>query len=412
MAYVVAVLHRTSLGVAGLAATERFGISAAVLATFAVVQLAVYAGAQVPVGVLLDRLGPRRMIAGGALLMALGQLLLGVVDQVPLALAARVLIGAGDAMTFVSVLRLVPSWFAPQRVPLVSQVTGQVGQLGQVLSAVPLVLLLQAHGWTTSFASLAAVGALAALLALLAVRDRPGPPPGRQPRGTSRANLRDAAREPGTWLGFWTHFFTMFSGTVFVMLWGYPFLVAGQGLAPRAASALLTLFVVSGTAFGPLLGHTVGRHPQRRTTIALWIGVATAVAWLVVLVPPGPRPFWVLALFVAVLGTGGPGSMIGFDFARTYNASRRLGTASGIVNVGGFTATLSSILAVGVVLDLVAPDGDYTGADFRLAFAPLAVPWLVGFVAIVVMSRRAGAAPPRTVEAPRAPAPPDPAPGD
>ena len=72
-AYIVAVLQRTSLGVAGLDAAARFEISAGLLGTFAVVQLLVYAGMQIPVGAMVDRVGPRAMVVGGSLLMAFGQ---------------------------------------------------------------------------------------------------------------------------------------------------------------------------------------------------------------------------------------------------------------------------------------------------------------------------------------------------
>src|SRR5660397_165488 len=112
------------------AAVAAYGV--AVLSTFVVVQLAVYAGMQVPVGVLLDRYGSRVLIAGGAVLMAVGQVLLGVVHDLPSAYLARVLIGAGDAATFISVIRLVAVWFPARRVPLSTQLTGIVGHLGQL----------------------------------------------------------------------------------------------------------------------------------------------------------------------------------------------------------------------------------------------------------------------------------------
>lgn len=147
-AYVVAVLQRTSVGVAGLDAARRFETSASALASFAVLQLLVYAGLQVPVGLLLDRHGPRRLIAVGAGLMATGQLLLAVGDTVPLAVSGRALVGAGDAMTFICVLRLVSAWFPARRVPIMTQATALTGQLGQILSAVPLVALLHGPGWT------------------------------------------------------------------------------------------------------------------------------------------------------------------------------------------------------------------------------------------------------------------------
>jgi MFS family permease len=111
-AYVVAVLQRSSLGVAGVAATDRFQVSAAVLSSLAVIQLMVYAGLQIPVGLILDRVGSRRLIALGALLMLVGQVTLALAPNIGLAIVGRMLLGAGDAMTFISILRLLPNWFS------------------------------------------------------------------------------------------------------------------------------------------------------------------------------------------------------------------------------------------------------------------------------------------------------------
>jgi MFS family permease len=112
--YVLAVFHRTSLAVAGLVAVDRFGISAAELATFTMVQLLVYAGMQIPVGVLLDRYGSRRLLLVGLTMMTAASCGSQPSTPTPRA-AARVLVGGGDAMVFVSVLRLIASWF-PRRV--------------------------------------------------------------------------------------------------------------------------------------------------------------------------------------------------------------------------------------------------------------------------------------------------------
>jgi MFS family permease len=136
LAYIVAVLDRTTLGVSGLDAADRFGASPGVLSTFVVLQVIVYAGAQVPAGLLLDRFGSKALIVAGAALMAAGQLVLAFTESLPAAIAARAVLGLGDAVTFISVLRLVPHWFPSRQVPLVTQLTGICGQLGQVLSAV------------------------------------------------------------------------------------------------------------------------------------------------------------------------------------------------------------------------------------------------------------------------------------
>lgn len=386
-AYVVAVLHRTSFGVAGVEAVDRFGIGATALSTFVVVQLAVYAGLQVPVGVLLDRFGSRRMIASGALLMAGGQLAIGLVDTPGPAIAARVLIGAGDAATFISVVRLVALWFPARRVPLVTQLTGIIGQLGQVAAALPLVAVLERRGWSTAFVGLAAVGVLAALLAALVVRD---PPHGSTPveRESARAQLGGVLTAPGTWLGFWSHWVTQFPLNVFLLMWGYPFLTAGQGLTPGVAGSLMTLSVAATMVSGPVIGVLTGRHPLRRSWLVLASAVAAAAAWTIVLVRPVPSPVWVLALLVVVLGVGGPASVVGFDFARTSHPTGRVGTATGVVNVGGFAAALLSVLAIGVLLDLRAPlDGALSLDAFRHALAVLAVPWVVGVVGVLASRR-------------------------
>jgi MFS family permease len=139
LAYIVAVLDRTTLGVSGLSAADRFAASPSLLSTFVVLQVVVYAGAQVPAGVLLDRYGSRVLIVAGAALMASGQLLLALTESLPLAIGARAIVGLGDAVTFISVLRLVPRWFPPRQVPLLTQLTGICGQLGQVLSALPFL---------------------------------------------------------------------------------------------------------------------------------------------------------------------------------------------------------------------------------------------------------------------------------
>jgi len=387
-AYVIGVLHRTSLGVAGLDAQTRFGVGAGALASFAVLQLIVYAALQVPVGMLLDRFGSLRLVVSGALIMAAGQALMAFSTDMTGAVFARVLVGAGDAMTFISVLRLVPQWFPARRVPVLTQVTGITGQLGQILSAVPLAALLAGPGWRVSFVSCAAAGVFVSLVALAALRDTPqrrissGPPITMRQVGT---DLADAWRHPGTRLGLWTHFSTQFTGTVFALMWGFPFLIAGEGLRRETASALLTLFVLVGMAAGPVVGLLVQRHPLRRSWLVLGVITVNALGWGLVIAWPGRAPLPVLVLLVLALGLGGPGSMIGFDLARTSNPARRLGTATGIVNVGGFVASLLTILVVGLILDArTGGSANYDIGDFKVA---MSVQYLIGGIGVVGILR-------------------------
>lgn len=387
-AYLVGVMQRTSFGVAGLDAAARFHATPAVLSGFVVLQLLVYASLQIPAGVMLDRFGARRLVVAGALIMAVGQLLLASATGLPLAITARILVGAGDALTFISVLSVVTAWFPARRVPLMSQLTGLVGQLGQVLSAVPFAALLYGPGWTVAFTSAASLGVAVAVAVVAVLRDRPPGVPAPPPAASTRAVLHTVAqswREPGTRLGLFTHMGTQFSGTVFALLWGVPYLVAGQGMSTGAASGLLTLFVAIGILAGPLFGEFTARHPLRRSWLVITVILTTAAAWTAVLAVPPPAPRWMLVALVVVLAFGGPGSMIGFDYARTFNPGNRQGTAIGIVNIGGFLASLLVAQAIGLLL---GPTG-YTPAGFREAWAVQYVIWAVALTGVLLARRQA-----------------------
>ncbi|HSN43011.1 MAG TPA: MFS transporter [Propionibacteriaceae bacterium] len=370
-AYVAAVLQRTSFGIAGLVAAERFSAPASVVATFVVVQILVYAGMQVPAGLLVDRFGTRAIVTTGAVIMALGQVNMAFAESVPSALVARFLVGAGDAMTFTSVLKLVPAWFPDKRIPLMTQLTGLTGQLGQLASSIPLAAILASQGWTVTFLVAASMSVLGAILVATFVRDRPPGVPAPPPHVEKLkvwGQVRQVWAHPGTQLGFWTHFTSGFSGLVFAMMWGFPYLTRAQGMSPGLASGYFTIFVVGSLVAGPFFGVFTQRHPLRRSNLALFVIGLQILGWVAVLLFSTPAPRLALAFLMICLAVGGPGSSIGFDFARTANPQRRMGTATGLVIMGAFTAAFTCILAVGLVLDLVGR-GSYSYSSFRVAMA-------------------------------------------
>jgi MFS family permease len=389
LGYALAVMQRTTFGVAGLDAAERFGISPAALSAFVFLQVAVYIAAQLPGGLLVDRWGSRTVLVLGGALLAAGQLLLAFAPTLPYVVLARVVVGAGDAVMFVAVLGLIPHWFAARRVPVITQLTGILGQIGQILSAVPFLALLHTRGWTTAFAAAAAASALAAALSLAVVRNGP--------RGTWTPSPSFSAREiggqmlavwrrPGTRLGFFGHMGTQFSMMVFSLLWGVPYLVSAQGLSTSEAGALVTLFVVCAILIGPVIGVLTARHPLRRSWLVLSIIAADVVVWTAVLALPEPAPHWLLVVLVIVLAAGGPGSVVGFDIARTANPVPNLGVAQSIVNLGGFLASLVVLVTMGVVLD--ALDG-FTFEAFRVAWLVQYPVWLLATVGVVITRRKA-----------------------
>jgi len=391
--YLLAVFNRSSLGVAGLVASDRFGIKATELATFTVLQLLVYAGMQIPVGVLLDRFGSRTLLLTGLVLMAIGQLLFAYAETFPVAVIARAVLGAGDAMIFVSVLRLVAVWFLVKQAPGIAQLTGQLGQLGAVVAAAPLSFALHELGWTRTFAIASGLGVVLMVAVALVVRDSPYRRADvvRLKVVALARSLRTVWGNPGTRLGLWSHFTSQFSVTVFSLLWGFPFLVRGEGLATHTASTLLIVMIGAVMVSGWLLARLTARFPFYRSYVVLGVVAAMALVWTVVLLLPGRSPLWLLVVLVCVTAAGGPASMVGFDLARTFNPVQALGRANGVVNVGGFVASLLTMAAIGIILDLREPRGAdaYGLDDFRVALCAQYAFWVLGATQIVRYRRKA-----------------------
>lgn len=436
LSYTIAIVNRTSLAALGPAAQEHFNIDATMLSVFAVIQLVVYASLQIPVGIALDRFGVTVLIVVGGLGMFVGQLIMATAGEIWLAVVARVFIGAGDACTFISVMRLLVDWFPVRQLPVLSQITGLLGQAGQFLALAPLSLAVGLLGWTGGFVGLAAVGLLMTILIVVVLRDRPGQGTlferltGRMGRlslaagsalgGTSSgdsgalpavtgaistitgahpvaggqgvwASLRELLRLPGIRLAYWVHFTPPFAVNAFVLLWGTPFLTGGVGMTPGEASGMLSLAVISAIVTGLLLGSITSRFARHRVALVIVVTVFVALAWVAVLAVPGTPPIWLIVLLMIVMPIGGPTSMIAFEIVRSHVVPSRAGLATGLVNTGGFTASLLVILLIGLALDVQGAGSPehYSLGAFTVAFA-LQIPfWLGGIALILVEFRKA-----------------------
>ncbi|MEE1650280.1 MFS transporter [Brachybacterium sp. J144] len=390
LAYLCAVSGRAAFGVASVEASRRFGVDGTVLSLFGVVQLGTYAVAQIPAGLLLDRLGPRRMLVIGAVTMALGQVLLAAATVVPVALLARMLTGVGDAATLISVVRLIAAWFPTAQVPLFTQLATMIGQLGQVVAAVPFLALLVSRGWTAAWAGLAGLLLVSVLLVIAAIRDEPtaldgAPPP---PPAHPIQVLRDVLGSRAAWSGVFLHALTLATANSFLFLWGVPFLTLGHGLAEGEVSALLTLNALVMVGVGPFIGLLTGRFPAHRARLGWIAGGILLIGWTLTLAAPAPLSALQLVPLLLALSLGSATCAVGFDLARTGVPRRAIGTATGMVNIGGYAASLLAVLLIGMVLDLRAPDGAADLADYRVALTAMALPMALAALGLLLTTRR------------------------
>lgn len=448
--YAIAIVNRSSLSALGPAAQEHFDIDASTLAAFPVIQLLVYALAQIPVGMLLDRYGSSVLILSGAVLMLVGQVTMAIVSNVELAILARVFVGAGDACTFTAVMRMLPEWFKPRHLPTLGQITGLIGQIGQLISVTPLAFTVATLGWMGGFLGVAAVGLLLTIIGFVVLRDAPGRPTALEritgrvgkitrqsahlsdapvtsvtmsppstsmiptvggksakgPNGSKNpkrpkrprldgsepfiARIRRLISIPGVRLAYWVHFVTPFSASAFLLLWGTPFLIGGLGMSPAAASGMLSLTVVSSMVMGVVLGPISSRFIERRVELVIAVTCLIMGTWIAVILWPGMPPGWLIVTLIVVIAIGGPTSMISFEIARSHTPRSFAGFGTGFVNTGGFTAALITVMFVGILLDLQGAGSPetYSLAAFKVAFAVQIPLWLIGLTGVLVERSR------------------------
>jgi sugar phosphate permease len=269
-----------------------------------------------------------------------------------------------------------------------------LGQLGQILATLPFAFVLHLTGWQPALLIASGVSVFAAVVVVALVRTGEPPPlTSPVPAGGVLRQLGSTVRRPGTQLGFWVHLVGGTAPTVMGLMWGYPFLTAGLGYDVGQAAGIFSLLVVGQLLAGPVIGYLVARFPLRRSNMVLTVVTGIAGFWMLVALWPGTPPVALVAALYLVIGMGGPGSLVGFDVARTFNPSHALGSASGIVNTGGFIGGFVSVFGMGLVIDAVRAAGGpgaalYTLDAFRLAFLVPLLVLAIGVTGLLVARRR------------------------
>lgn len=376
--YAVAVAQRSTIGVAGPAATERYGVSLAVLSVLPITQLVLYAALQIPAGQLLDRLGARATLTAGAVLIATGQFVLATTDHLWIACCSRLLVSAGDSVAFVSALRLVLLRLPGRRATLFAQLTGVLGQVGAIAAAAPFASLLRWSSWTTAFVLAGCVSIVAAVVAAAVIREP------RDLRAGDRvdARLTTLWEDPGTRLGFWVHFTMTFPTTGFLLYWGLPYLL-GSGLSVSTAGYVLSAVSVAGMAVGLGVGIAVARWPNRGFCLCSTFVVVIGASWAAALVWPSPPP-WLPVAVALTTGASAPFGVVAFKYLRPGYSVTTSSFATGLVNSGGFLSSLVAIAAVAGLGSLISMAGGTRSSGLVAQF----VLWVVG---LAMMARSFGA---------------------
>jgi predicted MFS family arabinose efflux permease len=330
--YLYEMILRVSPGVMTDSLMRDFAISATAVGLLASCYHHTYVIIQIPCGVIVDRLGVRRVVTVSALLCAVGSLVFASSETYSMAIVGQYLIGIGSACAFLSTLKAASDWFPAARFALFSGLTNMMGTFGATFGGRPLAILVNSYGWRQSLIMAGGVGVGVALLSWLLIRDPQGAPKTANTPDTVPllAGIKLLVRDPQVWLIGLVGGLTYVTVAVFASLWVVPFLMQTYGI-DNTLAAVGSIMIFLGVAIGsPIIVLLSELLHRRLLTIGL-TSLGTGLIFLIIIFAPSLSLNSMFGLlFAAGFLTGG--QILCFACAKEITPSAISGTAMGVIN--------------------------------------------------------------------------------
>jgi len=385
--FVVAFFHRVAPAAIAGELQQAFQVSGAALGGLAATYFYVYAVMQLPTGVLVDTLGPRRIVALGAVLAGIGSIAFGMAETLGTAAAGRTLVGLGVSVMFIAMLKINAAWFYDRQFATATGAGVLIGNIGAVLSAAPLAYLVTVTSWRNVFAAAGIVSLLLATATWLWMRDSPqaaGLQSMRELDGLQahpeRAEhwfrgLLQVLRNRDLWPGFLTMFGTGSSYITFAGLWAVPYLMQAHGMS-RGTAALHTSAMLLGFALASLVVGYFSDRSGRRRPVLIGTLALHVVCWTPFVIGVELPPSVSYALFAA-LGASSTGFTLAWTCAKELSPPASSGMATSFVNTGQFIGIGIQQPLIGWILDrgwrgeMIDGVRIYAREDYQLALGLL-----------------------------------------
>jgi MFS family permease len=305
-----------------------FEVGAAVLGNLAAFYFYAYVPMQMPVGMLMDRFGPRRLMGFAAAVAGLGAVVFALAPNIETAYLGRFLVGLGSAFGWIGILTVATLWFPAERFALLTGIAQGIGMIGAVFGQAPLAYAVDAWGWRWTLGALAIFGVVVAIAIFIVVAEKRSAP------AAARAGFADgikaAIKARDAWLAAGYGFSMTGAMLAFAGLWAVPWLVQTRGFERGAAAMMASLMFVGWGAGSPLIGYVVDklRLDHIRAMTALGVGMTGSLACVLYL----PLPAFVLAGLMIVNGACASGMILCYGHARDHAPPEASGAVYGLVN--------------------------------------------------------------------------------
>lgn len=366
-----------------------FSLTGATVGNLSAFYFYTYASLQIPVGLMVDRFGPRLLLVFGTLVCAAATLLFAWASDAGLAHLARALVGFGAGFSFVCALTLAARWLPSGRFAQVTGLQMMAGMIGGFLAQAPLAALVESIGWRDALAGSALVGLFLAAALWIVVRDFP---PGPRPPQAPPQGFRGLASSLGAVLSRRQNLATAWMCAAmtapmlaFAGFWGVAWLMQTKGYDRPGAGAVASLLLLGWALGSPLAGWLSDRLGRRKVVIQAGCLVAFFALAALIYLPALPAVLlWVLFI---VTGVACGCMSVAYALVRGFNLPSETGATFGFVN-GATTATGAIFQPViGLLLDL-GWQGEtaggarvYSAETFQIALSVLLVFLLSALVA-------------------------------
>ena len=315
-----------------------YHIDAAALGNLIAFYYYIYTPMQLPVGLLMDAYGPRRLLTIAGLSCAVGAYLFASTDIFFIAAFGRFLVGFGSAFAFVGVLKLATLWLPPERFALISGLTTALGMIGGMLGDIILTVLINKNGWRLSSYWAACFGIILTLCMFIFLRD------GKSKKGNTEhlhqelpalkdilCTLARIIRNPQIWINGLIGCLLYLPTSVFAELWGVPFLSQALHFSPSAAANAVSLIFLGWATGSPIAGFISDTLRQRRLPMTIGAAVAAILFSIVLYVPH--VPVYAVCIIFYLFGFFSSVEVITFAVGREISSSKAAGTAIALTNM-------------------------------------------------------------------------------
>lgn len=403
-AFVMALFHRMASGVVAEELTRDLGLTASQLGNIASITYYTYAFMQIPAGMLLDSIGPKKVSALGMIFTSLGSVVFGLAPNVYIAYLGRFFVGLGTSVIFISVLKAQSNWFTLKEFSKASGRLSFIGNLGGVLATFPLAALVLKVGWRGSFYIMSLICLIIGGLIWKYVKDTPsdlGFEDISKEKSSVKVNIKDAllsvVKDSVTWRNFLLLFSLVGCTTTFTGLWGVTYLTSVYGLS-KSNAAFYISFVIYGFVVGSLF---IGRASKIfKENLMMYPRIAsctiTLIWFYILIIAQGKPPLFILPVLFFIMGALAMSHILCFTDIKENIRESYSGIATSIVNSGEFIGSSIISIFIGVMLDakwqgaMIDGSKAYGLIEYKLAFLLFLAISIIGILASFIKTSEVG----------------------